>query len=70
VRRFAIWTCRPLMVMPVTVQPWSRARWRVVPPMPHPTSRTVLLGLSEEISRRRLIKLVWPVSLVSVGDRK
>ena len=66
VRRFAISTCLVEMVMPVTAHPWTEARWRVVPPMPQPTSRMLLPGPTLDISRRSRMRLSWAVSLVSV----
>lgn len=38
--RWAICTCFPEIVMPVTCAPRAVARYRVVPPTPQPTSRT------------------------------
>jgi hypothetical protein len=35
----AISTCVALMVTPVTLAPCTLARWQLVPPTPHPTSR-------------------------------
>ncbi len=43
-RSYAIFTWTWDMVTPVTSQPFSFARYRLVPPIPHPTSRTWTRG--------------------------
>ena len=58
------------MVSPVTVQPWFVAKKRVVPPMPQPTSRTVLPDRNRDRSSKSAIRRVWATSFVSVGVRK
>lgn len=39
-RRRPALTCLGLRVMPCVLQPYLRARWRLLPPMPQPTSTT------------------------------
>ncbi len=66
----AISTCFPLIVTPMTLHAWLMARYRLVPPMPQPTSRTELLDGNSDLSSRSWINWTWATSLGSLGLRK
>ena len=70
VKSLAILTCCPLIVTPVTLHAFLAARYRVVPPIPQPTSRTLFPGGSLEMSSRSSMSRIWAISFESSGWRK
>lgn len=49
----------------MTVQPYSKARYRDVPPIPQPTSRTLMSFERYAMLMRSLTRFNWAISLDS-----